>query len=274
MIGGNPSPAIEPGANVVPVKDAELLVAGVVRGLLMHGTMAQRIRGVFEAVAPLFGEGVEFQIYLGIRLDRDPAPLLLDRIWFGEVYDRIEPRPLSEIQRLIDASCESIRWRVPRARLHRGTPMTAIVSEMFSQEYFRSSVQPALLSPLGFVDCVTSDCVSSDDRLITLHVLRKQAPLTPYHCQLTSMLMRALVPVVDRHMEERAPGSLSRLSLSQVRLLRRLLRNQPEAEDARRMPQLLAFFDADSREALAARFCDAQTLLELDELERVIVAEG
>lgn len=254
--------------------DAERLVAAVMYGAMAGGTTASRIRATFERVQPLFGSDAEFQIYLGIRLDRKPAPLLLDRIWFGEVYDRIEPRPIGSIQSMVDTYCSAIQLRIDRARRSREHPCTCVVADLYEPEKFETEVRQKILAPLGFANAIISDWISSKDRMLTLHVLRKtDEPFTLMQCRLTTMLMQALAPIMDHHVAQREPSILSRLSRKQLRTLEMILVGSPDRADPDVVSRLLSLFDVHSTDELMSLFVDRSQLEEVQELQRLFDLE-
>ena len=161
----------ESGETGLRAADVECLISAVMHGAMANGTTANRIRSIFSRVRPIFGADVEYQVHLGIRLDRDPAPLLLDRMWYGEVYDQIEPRPIATFQRMMDDHAFAMRARVERVRRTPHRAYTSTMNELIG-EVKADEIRRKVLGPLGFHDAMISDFMSSPDRMITLHTVR------------------------------------------------------------------------------------------------------
>lgn len=256
----------------IGAESAERLIGAAMLGATSPGTVESRVRSIFECARPLYRADVEFQIHLFIRLDRDPAPLLLDRIWYGPVYDRIEPRPMAYFQKNVDENSFALKTRVGRARRAPQRAHTNTMAEMIGEEAARR-VRDMILKPAGFADVLLSDWMSSPDRLLTLHTVRKSdQPYTTEDRALNSLLIHAVGSLMDHHARTLQPGKLSRLSHRQLEALRELLRGNAVLEEAVER-RLLTFFNAADREALVMQFIDPEALEEIDELIRICTVE-
>jgi hypothetical protein len=242
------------------------------RGVMSSGTTETRIRSILAGARQMFGADTEFQLHLTTRLDRDPAPLLLDRMWFGEVYDMIEPRPAGIFQRHMDEHADALKSRVARARTAPYTAFTNTMSELIGEESAQR-IRTLFLAPFGFRDVLLSDLMSSSDRLLIMHTVRKtDLPFTESERILASMLIRALGPIVDQHVTRLQPTRLSLLSKPQLEALHSLLTRAGEVE-ASVLDRLLVFFNAPDREGLLASFVHPGLLEEIGELIRVYELE-
>lgn len=256
---------------LVRAADAERVLSAVMKGAFAPGTAEKRIRGVFADVRPVFGSDTEFHVYLATHLDRDPAPLLLDRIWYGEVYEEIEPRNTRQVQAQIDQYGASVRQRVALARRSRNTPITRTMDAVFGDDI--DTLTRRVFEPLGFRHVLISDWISSDDRFLVLHILRKRTePFSAVEHCLCSMVMHGIAPIVDMHAASRAPTMLSRLSPPQLRTLRAVL-SGARVSDEQALKRTLDFIGVPTCEALVAQFVSPAALEEIDELQRIYELE-
>lgn len=256
------------GETTLPAADMDCLMGAVMHGVMSNGTSAARIRSILARVRPVFGADTEYQVHLGIRLDRDPAPLLLDRLWFGEVYDQIEPRPISIFQQFMDDHGITMKARVDRARRMPHRACTFTLEEMLG-EARATEIRQRILRPNGFHDVLVTDWMSSPDRLVTLHTVRKVASgFTRQDRALCSLLLRALGPIVDQHFVRRTPSEISRLSRAQLQALHELLSGSTSMDEGI-LKRLISFFGVASPQALVARFVQPSALEEIEELIRL-----
>lgn len=268
--------------SVLPLSEAEQLVDALNRIQESDGTPMEKTRRLLEDLRPLFGPDADLEFVLQTELQRQPGPRVVDRIFAGPTFDRIEPRPHSAVQDLIDAGGPLVSKTVPAATKNLGQPVTFIVGQETSDPEWFDDVRRRFLAPYGWVDFLVSSWAAGTDRMVSLAVPQSegQAPLGADQKRLASLVVRAAAPFLLSELFEPAaagpfpPSQLLRdrqLSDRQTDVLHLLLQGRSEKEVARELgvsthtvhthvKKLYIEFNVSSRGELLALFIDKRVL--------------
>lgn len=279
----NNAPADPPaGGTAMPLSEAEQVVDALNRIQEADGTPMEKARQLLEDLRPLFGEDADLEFVLQTDLHRKPGPLIVERVFAGPSFDRIEPRPHSAVQDLIDAGGPLIEKTVPFATKNLGQPVTLIVGQETSDPAWFDEIRRRFLAPYGWVDFLVSSWAAGTDRMVSLAVPQSegQPPLGADQKRLASLVVRAAAPFVLSELFEPAAAGASlpsrllqerQLSDRQTDVLHLLLRGQSEKEVARELgvsthtvhthvKRLYSEFNVSSRGELLALFIDKRVL--------------
>lgn len=274
---------VRPDGSVVPLSEAEQVVDALNRVQESDGTPLEKTRQLLEDVQPLFRPYEDLELVLQTDLHRESGPLIVDRVFTGPTFDRIEPRPHSTVQELIDAGAPLVRSAVPPALRNLRQPVTFILGQETDEpEWFRG-FQQRFLARYNWVDFLLSSWAAGPDRMVSLAVPQAegQPPLGAREKRLASLVVRAAAPFVLSELfdgDEKPGASHPRrllqnrnLSERQTDVLQLLLRGQSEKEVARSLgvsthtvhthvKKLYSEFNVSSRGELLALFIDERVL--------------
>lgn len=269
--------------SALPLSEAEQLVDALNRIQESDGTPLEKTRQLLQDVRPLFGPDADLEFILQTDLKRKPGPLVVERVWAGPTFDRIEPRPHSVVQELIDSGVPLVDATVPPALRNLGQPVTFILGQETTEREWFEGFRDRFLVRYGWVDFLLSSWAAGVDRMVSLAVPQRvdDPPLGEDQKRLASLVVRAAAPFVLSELFEatdkgrkRHPRRLlqdRQLSDRQLDVLHLLLRGMSEKEVARALgvsthtvhthvKKLYSEFDVSSRGELLALFIDERVL--------------
>jgi DNA-binding CsgD family transcriptional regulator len=248
---------------------ANSLVEALNQASELDGVAHDKVRLLLQAGAAMFGPSTDCQVLLYSQLQRRPAPKLADRVWWGPVFEQIEPRGLGEVQRLLDLCGPGLYPSVPEAARNSRTPVVIHFAEDSDPEWYQQTYVPDVMEPKGWSDTLTALWSASPKRVVSLNVFRRKGEpaFDSQDRRKMSLFVRAAAPLVDREMFKVSDMGLPELSPPQRSVLVRLLRGESEKQIAAgiyRSPHTVhshvkAIHDAfkvSSRGELLARFVD------------------
>jgi DNA-binding CsgD family transcriptional regulator len=285
---GSPEEASPPGGeDVLALREAEQVVEALNEAIAHEGPPSEKARFLMRRLQQMLEGDCDIELFLHADLLRHPSPRLLERIFIGPTFQRIEPRPHSEVQSVFDESGPAMQQIVPDALQNLRSPRTFLLSEDIADRKWFEAVREKRLRPYGWKDVLAGNWAASKDRLVVLAVLLRidQPTPGPETRRLLSLMLRAIAPIVDREMFEDVDGRRAGeeqagaenllegrdLSQRQADVLHLLLRGMSEKEVARELGvsthtvhthvrKLYAQFGVNSRGELLAKFVDQRVL--------------
>ena len=269
-----------------PLADAEQVIEALNDAIAHDGTPRDKAERMLASFQRLVGYDADVELVLQTDITRDPAPRIVDRLCVGPTFDRIEPRGDAEVQALLDHSAPAIRRIIPDVLETLRTPHVFLVSRDFRDRGWFEAMRDRFLRPHGWQDMIVSDWATGKDRMVGLAVMQRDGtpPLDDVTERLTSLMLRALAPIVVREMfdnvgegdgeagdEGRGLLGGRELSKRQTDVLHQLLRGMSEKEVARELgvsthtvhthvKRLYTEFEVSSRGELLAKFVDRRAL--------------
>lgn len=275
------------GTALLALTEAEQVIEALNEAIALEVEPAEKARHLLRRLQDLLGGEPDLELILVRDLKRPVAPLLIERVFVGPTFDRIEPRPHSAVQEAMDASEPVWRIIIPYVQSNPRSPRTLELADIPDAGWFEQ-LREKFLRPHGWVNFHVGVWSASDDRLIMLALPQRedQAAWGPEARRLLALMLRAVAPIVDREMfkgvgdEQRsdatieAPGAALEgkdLSGRQTDVLHLLLRGMSEKEVARELgvsthtvhthvKKLYAQFGVSSRGELLAKFVDQRVL--------------
>lgn len=278
------------GSPVLALAEAEQVIEALNEAIALEGEPVEKARHLLRRCQELLGHDADLELILVTDLKRPVAPLMIERVFVGPTFDRIEPRPHSEVQAAMDASEPMWRIVIPYVLSNPRSPHTLDLAEVPNAAWFEQ-VSEKFVRPHGWVNFNVAVWSASEDRLIMLALPQRveQPAWSPEAKRLLGLMLRAVAPIVDREMfkglgEEQAgdspvelpaaPGAALEgkdLSGRQTDVLHLLLRGMSEKEAARELgvsthtvhthvKKLYAQFGVSSRGELLAKFVDQRVL--------------
>ena len=256
-------------------------VIDALNDVLAHdGPPVDKAKRLLRSFQALIGHDADVEMVLQTDITRDPAPRVVERVCVGPTFDRIEPRPDSEVQALLDASAPAVRRIIPNVLQRLRSPHAYIVSRDIPDPEWFDGFRERFLRPHGWEDLIVSDWATGEQQMVGLAVLRRaeMPPLDERARQVTSLMLRAVAPIVIRGMFDGGDGEdpmaiLADRDLSgrQTDVLHLLLRGMSEKEAARELSvsthtihthvkKLYTEFGVSSRGELLAIFVDARVV--------------
>ncbi len=294
VVKGKTAPQLE------PLQDAEGIIDALNAAMEFEGSPRKRVLSLlhdFQKLLHRDGEPYDMQLILHNQLTRKEGPMIVERIPTGPVLDRIEPRPDSELQLVIDSAAPVARMIIPEAINHVRTPRAYIVSEDLPVTYrgwWEREIVGRFLRPQGWTDLMIAVWASGPDSMLGLTSYGREGMprFTDREKRLSSLMLRAAAPMLYREFFDDSFESLPtrpipqqeddrtprwdpmfghELSERQRDVLRLLLRGLSEKEAANELgvsghtvhthvKRLYAEFDVSSRGELLALFVDRRLL--------------
>ncbi len=269
------------------LRGTEHVIEALNEAIALDARPADKVRHLLERLQNLLGGDPDIELLLERDLDRPQGPLVIERVTVGPTFERIEPRPHSEVQKVVDESEPILSLVLPFVRQNPRTPrLLDIRHDVPDTAWFRQ-ISEKFLEPHGWVNFLLGTWAASDDRLIMLVLpqRRDQPPWGPAARRLLGLMLRAAAPLVDREMfddveqpsapdDRTDPNALlgdKDLSGRQTDVLHLLLRGMSEKEVARELgvsthtvhthvKKLYTQFNVSSRGELLAKFVDQRVL--------------
>ncbi|MEM1011111.1 MAG: helix-turn-helix transcriptional regulator [Planctomycetota bacterium] len=283
-----------------PLQAAESVVDALNHAMDLDGPPRERVLTLlrdFQRLLTGRSEVYDMQLILHDQLKRKEGPWIVERIPTGPILDRIEPRPDSEPQAVIDSAAPVVRMIIPEAIQHLRRPRVFIVSEDLPVTYrgwWEREIVDKFLKPYGWTDLMIAVWAAGPDSMLGLTSYGRQGMprFTQEQKRLSSLMLRAAAPMLYREFfdanfadapAEPPPGKPAgnsahwdplfghELSERQRDVLRLLLRGHSEKEAAAELgvsahtvhthvKRLYAEFDVSSRGELLALFVDRRLL--------------
>lgn len=268
---------------MLSLSEAEQVVEALSEAIALEAPPDEKARHLLRRLAELLGGEADLELILYTQLKRPQGPLIIERVCIGPTFDRIEPRPHSAVQALVDESAPILRMVLPYVLENPRSPRTLDIREQVPADpSWFERIREKFLQPNGFVNFLLGSWSASEDRLIMLALPQRQdqPPWGAEARRLLSLMLRAVAPIVDREMftgigpTPPGPGDvLSGRDLSgrQTDVLHLLLRGMSEKEAARTLgvsahtvhthvKKIYAEFNVSSRGELLAQFVDRRVL--------------
>ena len=268
------------------LSEAEQIIEALNEATELDAPPRDKARRLLERFQALVGHDADVELVLQTDITREPAPTIVDRVFVGPTFDRIEPRPDSAVQALLDESAPAIREIVPDVLERLRQPHAYLVSRDVGDGKWFGKIRDKFLRPHGWEDLIVSDWATGERQMVGLAVLRRgdMPPLGEDEVRLTSLMLRAMAPLMIREMfdgvAQATDGSGDHssalvagknLSPRQTGVLHLLLRGMSEKEVARELgvsthtvhthvKRLYTIFDVTSRGELLALFVDERVL--------------
>ena len=290
----NPAAAVrhDPG-DAVALSEAEQVVEALNEAIALEdATPHDKAAHLLRRLAEMLGGDADVELLLYDDATARPGPTVIERVVVGPTFDRIEPRPHSDVQMLVDECQPILRVVVPEALNNPRTPRTLSIGRDIPDRAWFARIRDTFLARYGWVDFVLGTWAASKDRLVMLALpQRANQPAWGAEAErLVSLVLRAVAPLVDREMFDSLesdpnapsaapaaappPGAIlaeKDLSGRQTDVLHLLLRGMSEKEVARELgvsthtvhthvKKLYAEFDVSSRGELLALFVDKRVL--------------
>ena len=271
-----------PGDTLLPLSATEKVVDALNRVQESEGSPIDKTRRLLADLRPLLGRDADVELVLQNEVERDPAPRVIERVFVGPTFDRIEPRPHEQVQELLDASRPAAQKIVPVALSRLRRPVTFVVGQDIPDREWFEDIRKRFLEPVGWADVLCSLWAAGNDRLLTLGVLQRigEPPHDAETRRRASLILRAAAPFVVTELfgSLEQPGDSPhtlmenrQLSDRQGDVLVLLLRGMSEKEVARELgvsthtvhthvKKLYSEFEVSSRGELLARFIDQKVL--------------
>ena len=268
------------------LREAELIIDAMNRVMdLDEATPRQRVEGLLRTLQQMVGHDADCELVLQTTAS-DPAavPQIVERVFVGPTFDRIEPRPDSAVQDAFNASQPALQKIVSRSREQLRVPHTYVIGRDPNASVWFESMYERFMKPHGWADLIMASWASSERRMVSILVIRRDdmPEITDEQVQVTSLMLRAVAPMIDREMfdgieAEAAPTAAllagRDLSRRQRDVLHQLLRGMSEKEVARELgvsphtvhthvKRLYTEFNVTSRGELLALFVDQRALRE------------
>lgn len=257
----------------VRLRDASEMIDALTEAGEAEAPRKAKLKSLLARLGGVVGADLDFHVLLLGDLDRQPAPLVLDRVTHGGTFDLIEPRPAAEVQELLDFCGPICDQTIPIALGALRTPTTYIYSEDADSKWYERVFRPKLLEPNGWEDDMACYWAGSPGHVIIFNAFRRREsrPYTKGQRDLLSLACRAIAPLLHQSLFDAGsiPEELSGLREELVPVLLCVLQgfSRPEiAAHAGVAPGhvdhafslLFEAFDVRSRGELMARFVDGR----------------
>jgi DNA-binding CsgD family transcriptional regulator len=270
-------------------RDAEQVIDAVNHATADSMPPVERLRDLLASYQRLLRRDCDLHLILHDQLDRPAGPRIRERVTYGPVMDRIEPRPDAEVQAFIDRSVPAVRMIMPNLLANLRTPRVFVVSQDLPEQHrswFRDEFVGQHLSRYGWNDLMIGAWAESPERMVGMTAYSR-ADLPPFNDadrRLAALMVRAVAPMIDREFfdamvhdgSEKMNGNpLAGRSISdrQRDVLQLLLQGASEKEAARALgvsthtihthvKRLYSEFEVVSRGELLALFVDRRLLAE------------
>ncbi|MEM8875192.1 MAG: LuxR C-terminal-related transcriptional regulator [Planctomycetota bacterium] len=253
------------------VSDAAAVLRALNAALDLPTTGRARVETMLAELRRLMHRDADVTMLLFDQLERLPCPRVIDRVWVGANFERLEPRSLDQMQQIVDL-CEPM-WRVTQAKILNDGPAVSLFRED-RPDWYEETFLPQHLEPAGWDDiCSAAWRLDHGGHMVQLHVLRTpdQPAFTEGDRDLIFLMMQAIAPLIDREMFAVSQLGVGDLSPRQQDVLRLLLRGLSEKEVAREMHRsvetvhnhvraIYRHFSVNSRGELMARFIDREMI--------------
>ena len=279
-------PSAASGDALGPLLEAEQVLEALNDAIDMESPPAEKVRHLLRRFQELLGDDPDIELLLERDIERPQGPIIIERITVGPTFDRIEPRPHSVVQAVVEESEPILRMVMPYVLKNRRTPSTLDAREDVGDEEWFSQLKERYLEPHGWVNFLVGSWAASNDRMVMLVLVqREDQPAWGEDARrLLQLMLRAVAPLVDREMfnDEAAPAVAAEsdpnailegkdLSGRQTDVLHLLLRGMSEKEVARELgvsthtvhthvKKLYTQFGVSSRGELLAQFVDQRVL--------------
>ena len=259
--------------------DAAQVVDALNDVIALDGSPSDKARRLLHSFQSLVGDDADVELVLQTDITRDPAPRVVERFFVGPTFDRIEPRPDAEVQALLDASAPATRRIIPDVLRTLRVPHVFHIGRDIPDANWFAGVRTRFLHPHGWDDLVIADWAAGEQQMVGLAVMHRgdMPPLGEQTKRLTSLMLRAVAPIVVREMFDavRTPDDKSllgrHLSQRQTDVLHLLLRGMSEKQVARdlgvsthtvhtHVKRLYTEFGVNSRGELLALFVDERVV--------------
>lgn len=262
--------------------EAAALIEALNETMSLEGSAADKARHMLLRLQELLGGDADLELILQTEVSRDPGPRIIERICVGPTFDRIEPRPHSAVQAMVDESGDALAMIIPDVVRKPRTPKTIDIAKDIPHKDWFERILNRYLRQHGWVNFVLGTWASHDDLLVMLALpQREDQPAWSVEAKrLVSLGLRAIAPILDRGMFDEVeqgpsgPNALlsgKELSGRQTDVLHLLLRGMSEKEVARELgvsthtvhthvKKLYTEFSVSSRGELLALFVDQRIL--------------
>jgi DNA-binding CsgD family transcriptional regulator len=261
----------------IRIREAGEIVSALSEIVQTDEPSTAKVRAMLRVGSQLFGPTTDAQVLLYTQLTRRPAPKLADRVWWGPVFEQIEPRGLDEVQALLDLCGPAMYPHVPESARHTGRPVVIHFAEDCDPDWYNNTYARRVMDPKGWSDTLTALWSASPQRVISLNVfrLKGQPAFNSDDRRRISLLVRATAPLMDRSMFRKPTVGAVSLTPAQKVVLGRLLRGDSEKQIARALSRsehtvhthiksLHEAFQVASRGELLAKFVDQRLVDELN----------
>ncbi len=241
--------------------------------LAIKGSRAQRLRFLLERAMQLVNRTTMAEVFtadLSPELERPMAQQVLyiakrahDTRALLNLYSPLAER-LSEPYLM--SAVRSLRAN------DRGVVMATMTELAVDHEWRDSPMQQQIVGPLGYSDVLNFFWLNNDHelRFIDIYTTERDGPFSEYEKRIAELLFRAMRPLIDTYLTERAPIDHSGLSEPQRKVLEHAMTGASEKEIARavhRSPHTIhshlktiyRHFGVSGRVELMAMFLDAES---------------
>ena len=280
---GSAAPQTDNGYDAA-LKEAGQVIEALNEAISLEAPPSEKVRLLLSRFQELLGGNPDIELLLETDIERPQGPLVVERITVGPTFDRIEPRPHSAVQAVVEEAEPILRMVMPYVLKNRRSPRTLDVAADVQEPDWFKQLSERFLRPHGWVNFLLGTWASSDDRMVMLVLIQRadQPAWGPDSRRLLGLMLRAVAPLVDREMfvseqppeVDSDPNALLEgkdLSGRQTDVLHLLLRGMSEKEVARELgvsshtvhthvKKLYTQFNVSSRGELLAQFVDQRVL--------------
>ncbi len=185
----------------VQLRDAERIVDALNQAMDVEGTVDDRAEFLLRGLIDLLAQPSFAALLLLEELDRKPAPLIRKRFFYSAVPDRGPTVSETELQAAVENEYRPIVEYIVRGiRDKIRVPFTFITSEVFGETAWAAEYFVPFMRKHGLADSMFSAWAASPGRAIMVNLKRWEddPPFSRSDRTLTSLMLRALAPLLDR----------------------------------------------------------------------------